>query len=111
MDPDKKGQWWLSGNITPAMANVVEVPGTIDREALEAQKLLNLAAAQRMNTASRKALFCIIMSGEDYIDAFERILRLDLQGNQVCILCYFKHIQCRLHYPLPYNCIEEHTLC
>eukprot|EP00268_Persea_americana_P026983 TRINITY_DN26507_c0_g1_i5.p1 TRINITY_DN26507_c0_g1~~TRINITY_DN26507_c0_g1_i5.p1 ORF type:complete len:778 (-),score=190.20 TRINITY_DN26507_c0_g1_i5:135-2468(-) len=82
LDPDKKGQWWLSGNVTSATDNVVEVASTIDREALEAQKLLNLAAAQRMNTVARKAIFCIIMSGEDYIDAFERILRLDLHGSQ-----------------------------
>lgn len=89
LDPDKKGQWWLSGNVTSATDNVVEVASTIDREALEAQKLLNLAAAQRMNTVARKAIFCIIMSGEDYIDAFERILRLDLHGSQVCISLLF----------------------
>jgi hypothetical protein len=38
-----------------------------------------------MNTDARKAIFCIIMSGEDYIDAFEKLLRLDLVGKQVGI--------------------------
>jgi len=44
--------------------------------------MLQLAAAQRMNTDARKAIFCIIMSGEDYIDAFEKLLRLDLHGKR-----------------------------
>ncbi|PRQ28434.1 putative initiation factor eIF-4 gamma, MA3 [Rosa chinensis] len=35
-----------------------------------------------MNTDARKAMFCIIMSGEDYIDAFEKLLGLDLHGKQ-----------------------------
>lgn len=82
LDPEKKGQWWLSGNITSTEDNVEEVAGTIDQDILEAQKLLKLAAAQRMNTDARRAIFCIIMSGEDYIDAFEKILRLDLPGKQ-----------------------------
>lgn len=85
LDPDKKGQWWLSGDMAAKTDNIQEVANTIDKEALEAQKMLQLAASQRMNTDSRKAIFCIIMSGEDYIDAFEKLLRLDLPGKQVGI--------------------------
>lgn len=69
--------------MAPAKDNVEEVASRIDREVLEAQKMLQLAAAQRMNTDTRRAIFCIIMSGEDYIDAFEKLLRLDLPGKQV----------------------------
>lgn len=83
LDPEKKGQWWLSGEILPTMDNVEEVATSISKEVLEAQKLVQLAAAQRMNTDLRRAIFCIIMSGEDYMDAFEKILRLDLSGKQV----------------------------
>lgn len=69
-------------------SNVEEIASTIDKESLEAQKLLQLASAQRMNTDVRRAIFCVIMSGEDYVDAFEKLLRLDLQGKQVSlILC------------------------
>ncbi|XP_012492509.1 uncharacterized protein LOC105804429 [Gossypium raimondii] len=82
LDPDKKGQWWLPGDIASATDNVEEVANSIDKEALEAQKMLELAAAQRMNTDARRAIFCVIMSGEDYIDAFEKLLRLDLPGKQ-----------------------------
>ncbi|KAL4377953.1 hypothetical protein GQ457_02G030720 [Hibiscus cannabinus] len=82
LDPDKKGQWWLSGDMAAATDNIDEVANTIDKEALEAQKMLELAAAQRMNTDARRAIFCVIMSGDDYIDAFEKLLRLDLPGKQ-----------------------------
>lgn len=81
LDPDKRGQWWMSGNID-STTDVQDVASTIDLEVTEAQKMLQLAAAQRMNTDARKAIFCVIMSGEDYIDAFEKLLRLDLQGKQ-----------------------------
>ncbi|KAG9452088.1 hypothetical protein H6P81_004992 [Aristolochia fimbriata] len=82
LDPQKKGQWWFSGDISSASNDIEEVANTIDKDAAEAQKLLQIAAAQRMNTDARRAIFCVIMSGEDYIDAFEKILRLDLSGKQ-----------------------------
>ncbi|KAJ6833714.1 nucleolar MIF4G domain-containing protein 1 [Iris pallida] len=82
LDPQKKGQWWLSGEIASKLDNVEEMATAISKEVLEAQKLVQLAAAQRMNTDVRRAIFCIIMSGEDYMDAFEKILRLNLSGKQ-----------------------------
>ncbi|XP_022966215.1 nucleolar MIF4G domain-containing protein 1-like [Cucurbita maxima] len=82
LDPDKKGQWWLTGDVMTTSENITEFASTIDTEVLEAQKMLQLAAAQRMNTDARKAIFCIIMSGDDYVDAFEKLLRLDLSGKQ-----------------------------
>ena len=41
--------------------------------------LMQLAAKQRMNTDSRRAVFCALMSAEDYIDATEKLLALDLR--------------------------------
>ncbi|KAJ8771744.1 hypothetical protein K2173_026921 [Erythroxylum novogranatense] len=82
LDPDKKGQWWLSGDMSSRTDNIEEIANTIDKEVLEAQKMLELAASQRMNTDARRAIFCVIMSGEDYVDAFEKLLRLDLPGKQ-----------------------------
>jgi hypothetical protein len=86
LDPDKKGQWWLSGDLVSAtdnIENIEDVANKIDKDVAETQRMLQLAAAQRMNTDSRRAIFCIIMSGEDYIDAFEKLLRLELPGKQV----------------------------
>lgn len=95
LDPEKKGQWWLSGDVAPTMENIDDVATTINMEVLEAQKLVQLAAAQRMNTDLRRAIFCIIMSGEDYIDAFEKLLRLDLSGKQV-----YMHFFLLIFFPL-----------
>lgn len=85
LDPDKKGQWWLSGDVASAADNVEEVADRIDKDVLETQRMLELAAAQKMNTDARRAIFCIIMSGEDYLDAFEKLLRLELPGKQVSL--------------------------
>lgn len=85
LDPEKKGQWWLSGDIGSTSDKIEEVANKIDREAPEAQRMLLLAAAQRMNTDARRAIFCVIMSGEDFRDAFAKLLSLDLHGKQVSI--------------------------
>ncbi|KMZ76084.1 hypothetical protein ZOSMA_107G00820 [Zostera marina] len=82
LDREKKGQWWFSGEIDSTVEHVEEVASTIDREITETQKLMKLAASQRMNTDVRRAIFCIIISAEDYVDAFEKLLRLDLTGKQ-----------------------------
>lgn len=84
LDPAKKGQWWFSGDLSSPTDGVRKVAGKIDKEVNEAQKMLTLAAKQRMNTDTRRSIFCVIMSGEDYIDAFEQLLSLNLQGKQVC---------------------------
>lgn len=84
LDPEKKGQWWISGDGMLNTNDIEDVATTINKEVVDAQKLMQLAAAQRMNTDIRRAIFCIIMSSEDYLDAFEKLLRLDLTGKQVC---------------------------
>lgn len=73
----------MSGDVVISKDNVENVANKIDKDVAETQRMLQLAAAQRMNTDSRRAIFCIIMSGEDYIDAFEKLLRLELPGKQV----------------------------
>ncbi|KAK3138898.1 hypothetical protein QOZ80_5AG0374870 [Eleusine coracana subsp. coracana] len=82
LEPDKKGQWWLSGDVSSTTGNIEDVAAVISKDVAETQKLLQLAAAQRMNTDIRRAIFCIIMSAEDYVDAFEKLLRLGLSGKQ-----------------------------
>lgn len=82
LDPDKKGQWWLSGDVPSTAGNIEDVAAVISKDVAGTQKLLQLAAAQRMNTDIRRAIFCIIMSAEDYVDAFEKLLRLGLSGKQ-----------------------------
>ncbi|CAL6357150.1 unnamed protein product [Bathycoccus prasinos] len=43
-------------------------------------QLLQLAKKMRMNTETRRAIFCVVMSSEDYADCLERLLKLPLSG-------------------------------
>eukprot|EP00232_Nephroselmis_pyriformis_P028278 CAMPEP_0182860634 /NCGR_PEP_ID=MMETSP0034_2-20130328/5026_1 /TAXON_ID=156128 /ORGANISM="Nephroselmis pyriformis, Strain CCMP717" /LENGTH=210 /DNA_ID=CAMNT_0024992455 /DNA_START=348 /DNA_END=980 /DNA_ORIENTATION=- len=70
-----------------------------------------------MNTDVRRAVFCVVMGSEDYLDAFEKLLRLGLKGAQEreiirvimhCLLTekgynpYYAHLLIRL-------CSHEHN--
>ncbi|GAB4822711.1 hypothetical protein N2152v2_009757 [Parachlorella kessleri] len=85
--PNKKGIWWL-----PTAADAVHqepaaraalkaaAAGAGDHEGgVAGPELLKLAAQLRMNTDVRRAVFCIVMGSEDYVDAFEKLLRLPLK--------------------------------
>ncbi|GJP76083.1 hypothetical protein CLOP_g6465 [Closterium sp. NIES-67] len=97
IDPHKEGQWWHTaassqpiGSLPATSASgsaslAVQLAGNALLDAAdvaEAERLMQLASAQRMNTDARRAVFCVIMSAEDYIDAFEKLLRLGLPGKQ-----------------------------
>jgi hypothetical protein len=51
--------------------------GGVDKAVLE------LARQQHMNTEVKRAVFCVVMTAEDYLDAFEKVMRLELRGKQV----------------------------
>lgn len=78
--PDKKGLWWLpaAGEALPS-APAACGGGAVAAAGADAE-LLRLAAAARMNTDVRRAVFCCVMGAEDATDAFERLLRLGLKG-------------------------------
>jgi nucleolar MIF4G domain-containing protein 1 len=46
------------------------------------EKIMELAKAQHMNTDIRRAIFCIIVSAEDYTDAFMKLMKLSLKKQQ-----------------------------
>ncbi|KAI8851080.1 hypothetical protein BC829DRAFT_425079 [Chytridium lagenaria] len=86
---DTKGKWWLVGaawaghefnedgkRISDMAAKDVSSTKT------ESGYLLKLAKASRMNTDIRKAIFVELMASEDYVDAFERLQRLNLKDKQ-----------------------------
>ncbi|XP_056015685.1 nucleolar MIF4G domain-containing protein 1-like [Ostrea edulis] len=83
MNAEEKGRWWLVGSAwegptqdpKPAVA-MESVVGDVSSQ------LLELARKQRMNTDIRKNIFCVIMSSQDYIDAFDKLLRLGLKNQQ-----------------------------
>uniref|UniRef100_A0A915JHM9 MI domain-containing protein n=1 Tax=Romanomermis culicivorax TaxID=13658 RepID=A0A915JHM9_ROMCU len=82
-----KGRWWIVGAaVTITRPEVEEKPGRSESSALKttnfSEKLLKLAKKHHMNTDLRRNIFCIVVSSEDYLDAFEKLCRLSLKGQQ-----------------------------
>ena len=85
---DKRGRWWVVGSAwsgqgpTAASSLVEEESPSIGGEPQYSEALLEMARKQRMNTEIRRNIFCILMTAEDFIEAFERLMRLGLKGQQ-----------------------------
>jgi len=80
---DQRGKWWVVGSAWSGLKDI----GTLEKSS-EKQKekysieILELARKQRMNTDVRRDIFCILMTAEDYLDAFEKLHHLDLKNQQ-----------------------------
>ena len=79
----EKGRWWVigsawSGRTTDSVDKGEDktVEDSIDT------KVLEVAKQQRMNTDLRRTIFCSMMTSEDYLDAFEKLLKLSLKERQ-----------------------------
>ncbi|KAK3264051.1 hypothetical protein CYMTET_27182 [Cymbomonas tetramitiformis] len=85
VDKGKVGMWW-----TPVAGEALPGGSTVGGFFQVAQKkgqagggeLLKLAGQQRMNTEVRRAIFCVIMGADDFLDAFDRLVRLPLADKQ-----------------------------
>ncbi|XP_074027551.1 nucleolar MIF4G domain-containing protein 1 homolog [Leptinotarsa decemlineata] len=83
LNASERGRWWVVGSAwtgNQSEENEKSEPAPVS-EGFSA-KLLELARKQRMNTDTRRNIFCIIMSAEDYMDAFEKIVKLGLRNQQ-----------------------------
>ncbi|XP_060731228.1 nucleolar MIF4G domain-containing protein 1 [Tachysurus vachellii] len=84
LEAQRVGRWWIVGSSWSGAPMINEEKPTeqpVKGEQFSA-KVLELARKQRMNTDVRRNIFCIIMTSEDYLDAFEKLLRLGLKGQQ-----------------------------
>ncbi|KAJ2796705.1 suppressor of glycerol defect [Coemansia guatemalensis] len=91
-DVGTKGKWWLVGASWvgrqyvdgEAAANTAKVGQAADASGdnTEMERLLSMAKEQHMNTDIRRAIFVALVGSEDYTDAFEQLLRLDLKKTQ-----------------------------
>ncbi|KAM6970813.1 nucleolar MIF4G domain-containing protein 1 [Tautogolabrus adspersus] len=84
---EQVGRWWIVGSSWSGapMINKEQGNATSKQGAAEGQfsaKVLDLARKQRMNTEVRRNIFCVIMTSEDYLDAFEKLLRMGLKDKQ-----------------------------
>eukprot|EP00795_Rhopilema_esculentum_P014166 gene14166-5169_t len=79
-----KGRWWVVGSAWAGRESDpnLDVTAKDSRQDIGENNLVSLAKQQRMNTEIRKKIFYVIMSSEDYIDCFEKLLKLNLKDKQ-----------------------------
>lgn len=86
---EQTGRWWIVGSAWSNRELSIEKSTSTKKEenksvqdGMFSEKILKLAKEQRMNTDIRKAIFCIIISAEDYTDAFIKLVKLSLKKQQ-----------------------------
>lgn len=95
---DTRGKWWVvgsawTGNVNDigaaAGAATASATATSAKAYAEATQfsatILALAKKQRMNTDDRRNVFCVLMTAEDYLDAFERLQQLGIRDQKVIV--------------------------
>ncbi|KAG6332528.1 hypothetical protein ID866_6565 [Astraeus odoratus] len=80
---ETKGKWWLVGAAWAGDPLVDHQQDASRRETHGVENstssvLLKLARKQGMNTDIRRSIFVVLMSSEDYLDAYERLSQLNL---------------------------------
>lgn len=81
---ETKGKWWLVGSAWKGEEPQELVNKDVMNDILDTADVnwLELARAQRMNTDIRRAIFVLIMSANDYIDAVTKLDKLALRKSQ-----------------------------
>ncbi|KAG8700061.1 suppressor of glycerol defect [Ceratobasidium sp. 394] len=87
----KRGKWWLVGSAwggDPLVENQDAKAESKRKEAgsksktTMADQLVQLARQHGMNTEIRRNIFVVLVSSDDYVDACERLMQLELQETQ-----------------------------
>ncbi|MEJ1279536.1 nucleolar protein with MIF4G domain 1 [Cricetulus griseus] len=85
LNAEQTGRWWIVGSAwsgTPMIDNSHQTQLQKPLAGTVSSKMLELAKKQRMNTDVRRNIFCTIMTSEDFLDAFEKLLKLGLKDQQ-----------------------------
>ncbi|KAL2313195.1 eIF4 binding protein [Schizosaccharomyces pombe] len=92
---ETKGRWWLVGaswNNVPSGDNTLSTEALQDKKKSEEltahSKILQAAKKLRLNSTLRTSIFVALVGSEDYIDAWERVLKLHLKRNQLPEIAY-----------------------
>jgi len=99
-EAETRGRWWIvgsffAGNLVGEKRGAEAAPTTTENTHEFSEKLMRMARKMRMNTDSRKNIFCLIMSSEDYIDATMRLTKLGTK-NQTEREVMFVLLECSL---------------
>ncbi|XP_058516634.1 nucleolar MIF4G domain-containing protein 1 [Ochotona princeps] len=85
LNAEQTGRWWIVGSAwsgAPMIDSSQQSNPQKQRPGTISSKMLELARKQRMNTDVRRSIFCTIMTSEDFLDAFEKLLKLGLKDQQ-----------------------------
>uniref|UniRef100_A0A1B6CQN6 MI domain-containing protein n=1 Tax=Clastoptera arizonana TaxID=38151 RepID=A0A1B6CQN6_9HEMI len=93
---EERGRWWIVGSAWTGNTNLPQDKEISNKSDQFSSRILELASKQRMNTDTRRNVFCILMTAEDYMDAFEKLLRLGLKAGQEQEIIHVL-IHCLLH--------------
>lgn len=86
LQADERGKWWVVGSAWagegPQPSTSTEPNQSDSSRSTYSSELLELARRMRMNTEDRRNIFCILMTAQDYQEAFYNMLQLGLKGRQ-----------------------------
>ncbi|KYN32983.1 Nucleolar MIF4G domain-containing protein 1 [Trachymyrmex septentrionalis] len=83
LEADERGKWWIVGSAWSGLKDIGKLEKNLeDKKQKYSEDILELARKQRMNTDVRRDIFCILITAEDYLDAFEKIHHLGLKNQQ-----------------------------
>jgi nucleolar MIF4G domain-containing protein 1 len=77
----QKGKWWVIGAAWVGRQSGQEHESLLVNQRAD-NELLALAKRMNINTDIRRSIFVVLMSSEDYADAFEKLLKLGLRDSQ-----------------------------
>ena len=83
---DERGRWWVVGSAWAGKNEDEEAKSgkatSVGSSSSYSSDLLDLARKMRMNTETRKNIFCTVMAAEDYLDAFEKLLKMVIKSQK-----------------------------
>ncbi|XP_015429329.1 PREDICTED: nucleolar MIF4G domain-containing protein 1 [Dufourea novaeangliae] len=83
LNAHENGKWWVVGSAWSGSNSTANQKIIKSQKQLRfGKKILELAEKQRMNTDTRRNIFCILMTAEDYLDAFEKLHHLGLKDQE-----------------------------
>ncbi|XP_068002116.1 nucleolar MIF4G domain-containing protein 1 isoform X2 [Melanerpes formicivorus] len=102
LSADQVGRWWIVGSSwsgAPMIDDKTSKTQQKLRVGKVSSKIMELARKLRMNTDIRRSIFCVLMTSEDFMDAFEKLLKLGLKDQQ----------EREIVHVVVYCCLQEKT--
>ncbi|NWZ54349.1 NOM1 protein, partial [Haliaeetus albicilla] len=78
LSADQVGRWWIVGSSWSGAPMINDTNSKTQQKLYigkVSSKIMELARKQRMNTDIRRSIFCVLMTSEDFLDAFEKLLK------------------------------------